>query len=205
MMRVRAADCRPPCPTPRPNRAVREVELALAREHRQAGWAKLRGALEDMALARRSFAERVEIVLRSAWGGDQIAARRVLAQTPEIGEHDICTAAATGNLPAVLRRLDQAAARGGPLDCQPLLYPAHARLPGSEANRIEIATLLLDHGADAHDTRASVASSASDRPLREEALVHGHLAMAALIERHGAPVIVRNRGLLDAAELIVRR
>jgi ankyrin repeat protein len=131
---------------------LRDVQLALAREHGLPGWPALREALEDMALARRSRAERVDIVLRSAWGGDPVAARRILARWPEIGSDNICIAAATGNLAEVKRRLaaDPAAAarKGGPLELEPLLYVAYARLPGGERDAIEVANALLDHGAD---------------------------------------------------------
>jgi hypothetical protein len=48
---------------------LRDVQLALAREHGLPGWAAL---CQELADARRSFAERVELVLRSAdWAGDQ--------------------------------------------------------------------------------------------------------------------------------------
>jgi hypothetical protein len=132
---------------------LRDVQFALAREYGLHGWAALRQALDDLALVRRSHAERVEIVLRSAaWGGDRIAARRVLAQCPEISTDSLYTAVVTGNLTEVERRLaaDPAAAarKGGPLDWEPLLYLAYARIPGGDTHALEIATALLDHGAD---------------------------------------------------------
>jgi ankyrin repeat protein len=132
---------------------LRDVQFALAREYGFPGWAALRQALDDLALARRSHAERVEILLRSAaWGGDRIAARRVLAQWPEISTDSLYTAVVTENLTEVERRLaaDPAAAarKGGPLDWEPLLYLAYARIPGGDAHAPEIATALLDHGAD---------------------------------------------------------
>jgi len=132
---------------------LRDVQVALAREYGFPGWAALRLALDDQALARRSHAERVEIVLRSAaWGGDRIAARRVLAQWPEISTDSLYTAVVTGNLTEVERRLaaDPAAAtrKGGPLDWEPLLYLAYARIPGGDTHAPEITTALLDHGAD---------------------------------------------------------
>ncbi len=131
---------------------LRDVQFALAREHGLDGWAALRQALDDLALGRRSHAERVEIVLRSAWQGDLTAAKRILARWPEIAGHSLHTAAATGDLAGVRRQLaaDPSAAgrRGGPLDWEPLLYLAYARLPGGERNAVEIARLLLDHGAD---------------------------------------------------------
>jgi ankyrin repeat protein len=131
---------------------LRDVQLALAREHGLSGWGALRQALDDLALARRTHADRVEIVLRSAWNGDPVAASRILARWPEIGADSIYTAAATGNRRALERCLvaDPAAAtrKGGPLDWEPLLYLAYARLPGGEANAVDMARVLLDHGAD---------------------------------------------------------
>lgn len=138
-------------PTASANPGLRDVQLALAREYGLPGWAALRQALDDLALARHSHEERVEIVLRSAWGGHPVAAARILARWPEIGADNLYAAAATGNLAEVERRLaaDPAAAtrKGGPLDWEPLLYAAYARLGGDE-HAIDIARLLLDHGAD---------------------------------------------------------
>ncbi len=66
------------------NPSLRDVQLALAREHDLPGWAALRAELDDLAMARRSNAERVDIVLRSAWGGEPAAAARILTRWPEI-------------------------------------------------------------------------------------------------------------------------
>ncbi|QPF90489.1 ankyrin repeat domain-containing protein [Bradyrhizobium commune] len=128
---------------------LRDVQLALAHEHGLPGWAALCQALEDN---RRTHAERVELVLRSAdWAGDRASAARLLARWPEIGQDSLYAAAATGNLAEVERRLaaDPAAAnrKGGPLCREPLLYLAYSNLPG-EASSLEIARRLLDHGAD---------------------------------------------------------
>lgn len=131
---------------------LRDIQLALAREHGLPGWDALREALDDMAMARRSRAERAEIVLHSAWNGDIVAARRILARSPDIGDFDLYTAVATGNLAEVERSLaaDPAAAtrKGGPLDWEPLLYLAYARLPGGGDHALDIARLLLDRGAN---------------------------------------------------------
>src|SRR5262245_56244925 len=134
------------------NPSLRDVHLALAREHGLPGWGALRAALGDLAMARRSDAERIDIVLRSAWGGDPAAAARILARWPEIATHDLYIAAATGNRAEVERRLaaDPAAAsrKGGPLEWEPLLYVAYARLPGGATHALDLARTLLDHGAD---------------------------------------------------------
>jgi uncharacterized protein len=132
---------------------LRDVQFALAREYGLPGWAALRQAIDDLVLERRSHAERTELVLRSTdWRGDRAAGARILARWPEIGKDSLYAAAATGNLAEVERRLaaDPAAAnrKGGPLDREPLLYLAYSHLPGSEAHGLEIARLLLDHGAD---------------------------------------------------------
>jgi uncharacterized protein len=112
---------------------LRDVQLALAREYGFPGWTALRRALDDLALARRSHDERVEMVLRAAmWQGDGVSAARILAKWPEIATANIYAAAATGNLAAIQRYLsaDPTAAtrKGGPLDWEPLLYVAYARI-----------------------------------------------------------------------------
>jgi len=132
---------------------LRDVQLALAREFGFPGWMGLRRALDDLAQERRSYTERVDRVLRSAtWQGDRITAARILARWPEISVANLYTAVSTGNLAEVRRRLAAepaiAAQRGGPLDREPLLYLTHARLPGGESHGLEIARVLLDHGAD---------------------------------------------------------
>jgi hypothetical protein len=132
---------------------LRDVQLALAREYGFPGWIALRGALDDLALARRSRAERVEIILRSVtWHGDQAAAARILTRWPELGTYDFYIAVATGNVAEVKQHLerdpDAARRKGGPLVREPLLYLTYSRLPGSETNALAIATTLLDHGAD---------------------------------------------------------
>jgi len=65
-------------PTAPTEPGLRDVQLALAREHGLPGWATLCEALED---ARRAYAERVELVLRSPdWAGDHATGARLLAR-----------------------------------------------------------------------------------------------------------------------------
>jgi ankyrin repeat protein len=139
-------------PGPPADPGLRDVQLALAREYGFAGWTALRQALDDLALARRSLAERVEMVLRAAmWQGDRASAARILARWPEIATANIYAAAATGTVAEIARRLaaDPAAAtrKGGPLEWEPLLYLAYARF-AAQPQGLEAARLLLDHGAD---------------------------------------------------------
>lgn len=133
--------------------SLRDVQLALAREHGLSGWSALRQALEDLALAKQTNAERADLVLRSAqWGGDWKAASRILTRWPELAGHSLFTAVVSGNLEEVTRRLaaDPSAAsrKGGPLDREPLLYLAYARLPGCETRSVAVAEALLDCGAE---------------------------------------------------------
>jgi ankyrin repeat protein len=146
--RFRAATPRAPAAP-----GLRDVQLALAREYGLPGWAALRQALDELAMARQSHAERVEIVLRAVmWQGDRVTAARIIARWPEIATDNLYTVVSTGNLDELKRSLaaDPAAAtrKGGPLDWEPLLYLAYSRLPGSESGGVEMARLLLDHGAD---------------------------------------------------------
>lgn len=134
---------------------LREVQQALAREHGFASWATLKEELADRALAAMSAGELATIVLRGAWDdGDRAAAARIARKHPELARHSIHTAVAFGDIEEVRRRIgeDPAAARqaGGPHGWEPLLYLAYSRLPapGVADNALEIATLLLDHGAD---------------------------------------------------------
>lgn len=176
---------------------LRDVQFALAREHGLPGWAALREALADLALARRSLEERAAMVLRSAWGGDPAAARRILARWPEIGGVDLNTAVATGDWHGFRRRLaadpEVARRKGGPLDWEPLLYLAYCRLPGGAAHAVAMAQALLDHGADVNARfddgwgnpftvlTGVIGQGEGDRPPHPEAR-----ALAALLVGRGA-------------------
>jgi ankyrin repeat protein len=137
---------------------LRHVQLALAREFGMPGWAALRQVLDDLALALRSHAELADLLLHSAkpWDSDKPGAARIFARIsarmPGLSRHSLHAAALFGDLDEVKRRLarEPAAAKqkGGPLDWEPLQYLAYGRLPGAEIHAVEIARLLLDHGAD---------------------------------------------------------
>jgi ankyrin repeat protein len=139
-------------PTAPDNPGLRDVQLALAREYGFPGWIALSRALDDLAHARRSHDERVEMVLRAAmWQSDRASAARILARWPEIATANIYTAAATADRAEIKRRLttDPAAAtrKGGPFDWEPLLYLAYARF-SDQPQGLDAAQLLVDHGAD---------------------------------------------------------
>src|SRR5690242_2016112 len=72
-------------PNAGPEPGLREVQHALALEHGLKGWAALKEALADRALARRSTAERAEDFLRNAIDrqGAQLAAH-ILRKHPDV-------------------------------------------------------------------------------------------------------------------------
>jgi hypothetical protein len=91
---------------------LRDVQHALAREHGLAGWAALKAALADRALADRHHAERVAWFLENACpdhhvrgGPDHVMARHtamhILSRHPEIARDSIHTAVVCGELDAV--------------------------------------------------------------------------------------------------------
>jgi ankyrin repeat protein len=152
------------------NPKLREVQHALAGEYGFASWAALKQEIEDRA---RSHAERVALFLEKSahrygvapgtetWGNYErdapargARAARLLARHPEIARDSLHTAVAAGDVDAVrdfLRKDPELAdKRGGPDGWTPLLRLAYTRLPtqAAESNAVEIAGLLLDHGAD---------------------------------------------------------
>ncbi|MEI9982728.1 MAG: hypothetical protein WDN69_05670 [Aliidongia sp.] len=135
-----------------PEPGLRHFQHALALDYGFAGWPALREALADRALAKRSRAERVGEILRSAWGGEPAVALRSLQRTPELARDSLHTAVICGDLAEVERRLARdasaAAAKGGPLDWEPLLYLSYGRLSGASESAVAIARLLLDNGAN---------------------------------------------------------
>jgi len=128
---------------------LRDIQLAIARDHGMAGWRDLVDAIAD---ARRSPAELVDEALRFTWQNEHSAAARIRNRFPDLSRHSIHAAVACGDLDEVRRRLarDSGAAseKGGPNHWEPILYLAYCRLPGGERHAIEIANLLFDHGAD---------------------------------------------------------
>ena len=148
---------------------LRTVQQALARELDRPSWAALKQEIDDRA---RSHDDRVRLFLEKSairymtapgtaeWNNyepDRPArgayAARLLARHPEIARDSIHTAVAAGDVDAVRAFLakDPSAAdqRGGPDNWTPLLRLAYTRLPidAPSMHGVEIAQLLLDHGA----------------------------------------------------------
>jgi hypothetical protein len=156
-----------------PAPTLRVVQHAMALEYGLPSWAVLKKELEERALARRSQAERVTLFLEKAANRYNVApgsaqwntnepdrpargqlAARLLARHPEIVRESIHTAVAAHDIDAVREFLAKdsslANQRGGPDGWTPLLRLAYIRIPtdATALNGIEIATALLDHGAD---------------------------------------------------------
>ena len=130
--------------------ALRDIQQALALEYGHEGWVALKTALDDLALDRKTRAERVEQLLRHGWDGDLTAARRILARDPTIATDSLFTAAVCGDLNEVKRRLaadpQGALKNGGPRAWTALAYVTYSRL--DPVNAVAIARHLLAVGAD---------------------------------------------------------
>ena len=138
---------------------LREVQQAIAREQGFASWALLKEDLEaprtrDDLIA--EFLERACVFSSTApdfperWR----RAERIRVRHPEIAAATIHTAVVCGELEHVARLVTQDPALvnqpGGPQRWVPLLFLCYNRLPNPRAHEhaIEIASLLLDRGAD---------------------------------------------------------
>lgn len=132
------------------NPTLRDVQHALALEYGLPSWKAMLEAVEDLALDRQQHAERVEAVLRHGWDGDAARARRIIARYPEVRRDNLFVAAACGAIEDVRRFIARDAAAATHTDSvrgwTALLHAAYGRLDGEHA--VEIATILLDAGAD---------------------------------------------------------
>jgi ankyrin repeat protein len=133
--------------------SLRDIQLALAREHGFPGWTELKRALEDMAITkqeRRAIAD--EILRQATFRGEPEIGARLFALRPDVADLDLYTAVSAGRLETVRTMLaadpEAANRKGGPLGWEPILYLAYMRLPGTDEDAVEIATLLFDAGAD---------------------------------------------------------
>jgi len=150
---------------------LRDVQHALAREHGHESWAALTAAIA--ATPRPATPDGVSqdlaatFLAYACWDhhthgkGDHRmydrAAGRLLAQHPGLARHSFYTAIVAGDIDEVRRTLAArpAAAKepGGSRGWTPILYSAYTRFthPATLVNGVEIARLLLDHGAHVND------------------------------------------------------
>jgi hypothetical protein len=139
-----------------------DAQLAVARSYGFPSWPRLRGYVETVTrYVERSRGDDglVERFLRLAcltYTGDgperRQEARELLTEHPELARASIHSIAAVGDAAAAAEALArdpaQASLRGGPHDWEPLLYAAYSRLDLPEHSTLEVARLLLEHGAD---------------------------------------------------------
>jgi hypothetical protein len=153
-----------------PVRNLADAQVVIARSYGFASWPRLGRHLELVNRYSRSPhrqpvggpldtpAERADEFLRLAtlhYGEDdpvrRTAARRLLDEYPEVALSNIYTMVVAGELAAVRSKLSEesglAGREGGPYRWEPLLYLAYARLDVPDGAPVEIAKLLLEHGA----------------------------------------------------------
>jgi ankyrin repeat protein len=143
---------------------LRDVQHALAVEHGVPGWSALKNLVSG-ARTRSDDAEHVAWFIFNACPDHHVrgarahlrarhTAMRYLERYPEIAHDSFYTSIVCGDLGGVRRALAERPAaaneKGGPKAWEPLLYLCFTRLPleASNDNAVEMARLLLDHGAD---------------------------------------------------------
>lgn len=150
-----------------PRFALSDAQLVVARGYGFDTWAKLKTHLAGIARFAWNTppmpdpSSPVDVFLRLAclvygdWDrSNPERAERMLREDPPLGRVDIYTAAAAGEVDETRRliALDPAIvhAKGGPLGWEPLLYACYSRMPdrGPDGSTLEVARLLLAHGAD---------------------------------------------------------
>ena len=152
---------------------LRDLQHALAREHGHESWIALSAALAGSPAASphapvdTSGAVVTRFLQFACWDHHthgaadhrmyDRAAQRILAQHPEIERQSLYTAVVCGNLTEVTRilaeRPEAAREAGGSRGWTPILYLSFTRFTHGATidNALDIARLLLDHGANPND------------------------------------------------------
>jgi ankyrin repeat protein len=144
--------------------ALHDAQRVVARSYGFASWPKLKSYVEMIGNYRQpdpradDDANRfLRLACITYFDGDRPSrrerARQLLDEKPHLASANIYSAAAVGNVAAVRDFLASSAdvhAKGGPFDWEPLLYTAYSRLnsQAGEHSTLEVARLLLKHGAD---------------------------------------------------------
>ncbi|HEX6898671.1 MAG TPA: ankyrin repeat domain-containing protein [Thermoanaerobaculia bacterium] len=153
-----------------------DAQLVTARRYGFPSWPRLKTEVEMMGLA---FTERARRFVRAAAdpfsGTDDPfrMAKRLLEREPSLARADVYTALVLGDAGTVRRQVERdpewARRKGGPYeDREPLCYVTYSKFhrdnPEIAKGLLEIARLLLDHGAD--PDAAFVVEPWTDSPLR---------------------------------------
>ncbi|TWD80428.1 ankyrin repeat protein [Kribbella amoyensis] len=154
-----------------PVATLADAQLVIARSYGFPSWPRLVRHLELVDRYSRSPhrqtiggpldtpAQRADEFLRLAtlhYGQDdparQHAARKLLDDHPDVALSNIYTLVVAGRVEAVRAELQRspglAVREGGPYRWQPLLYLTYSRLDVGRTAAVEVAKLLLEHGAD---------------------------------------------------------
>jgi ankyrin repeat protein len=130
-----------------------DAQLVIAREYGFESWPKLKAHVEALA---RHLDPNVSAFLEAACNGNQTEAKKLLARQPSLASATIYIAAILGEantVEAMLKRDPSLATRkGGPKECDALLYLSHSRFhrenEKSADGIVRAARSLLAHGAD---------------------------------------------------------
>ena len=146
---------------PRPDEfsSLRDAQLALARRYGFADWLQLAAEVELRQLRGSPPQQQVERFIDHAclrYNGDDQAwryqrASEWLRQLPQLTAdfHCALVAADVNAVHGFLAKEPQLATRnGGPRNWPPLMYLTYSRVEQNAAGAIEVARLLLEHGAD---------------------------------------------------------
>jgi ankyrin repeat protein len=158
-------------PAAEPFRGLADAQLVIARSYGFPSWPQLGRHLGIVERYTRSPhlapaggpietpGQRADEFLRLAtlhYGQDDpqqpAAARALLTRFPEVAVSNLFTMVVAGDVGAVRAELDRsprhAVLQGGPFRWEPLLYLTYSRLEVAPEAPLEIARLLLQHGAD---------------------------------------------------------
>lgn len=162
----------------------------IAREQGHASWPRLKLALETAAMDRAERAERLE---RALYFGQDWVVRALLDADPDLPHAAFGLELATYDVEAVGARLerDPALATAPAPQRRPIAHLCfsryHRMLPERYPAMLEIAQLLLDHGADSDDRVPEEPGSAARLSMLYGALGHaGNLPLARWLLEHGA-------------------
>jgi ankyrin repeat protein len=178
-----------------------DAQLVVAREYGFDSWTRLKNKIEaiDHHDPITAFIEAACVPMdgSSHASGTLDRAEAILAEHPEIAEHDVFTASLVGNDAAVRRFVerdpDQATATGALYDWDPLTYVCFSRYlrldPGRSTGLVGTALFLLEHGASANTGFYS--QDHEPDPCLETAIygaagVAGHAGLTRLLLEHGA-------------------